>query len=553
MKTNRVRPAAADNKESTSTKTNLRMKALLCCVFFAALACFAVLPQAPAACAEGCDLFDDNTFLGDFALNSNVHGTGFSNTAIGAIALSSNTTGVNNTAAGAYALHNNISGAANTAIGTGSLEGSVDAQGNPTATGSYNTAAGFQSLLLNRDGGYNVADGWQALASNGSGNFNTAIGASALSQNTTGFNNTATGINALFYSNAQNNTADGANALQRNTAGKENSAIGSEALFGSLDANGKPNSTGNFNTATGFQSLYSNQNGNGNVATGWQTLYSNKTGSSNTALGNTALSQNSSGNQNTATGVNALYYNNGSNNTAGGYAALQNNTTGTGNVALGYQAGLNLKTGANNIIIGTSVLGTATDANVTRIGNTTQKKTFIGGIYNKTVASGVSVIVNSSGQLGTVQSSARYKDDIKPMDKASEAILALKPVAFRYKEELDPDHIPQFGLIAEEVEKIDPDLVVRDEEGKVMTVRYDAVNAMLLNEFLKEHGQVRRLKMMLEQQKNVEAKLSEQNKTLQSILAQQQKQIDALTTTVQKASARIDLSDEAMRVVTNAR
>src|SRR5205823_12674463 len=114
----------------------------------------------------------------------------------------------------------------------------------------------------------------------------------------------------------------------------------------------------------------------------------------------------------------------------------------------------------------------------------------IGGIYNKTVASGVGVIVNSNGQIGTVQSSARYKDDIKPMDKASEAILALKPVTFRYKEELDPDKTPQFGLIAEEVEKNDPNLIVRDEDGKISTVRYEAVNAMLLNEFLKEHRRV---------------------------------------------------------------
>src|SRR5207248_3138607 len=148
------------------------------------------------------------------------------------------------------------------------------------------------------------------------------------------------------------------------------------------------------------------------------------------------------------------------------------------------------------------VLGKAGDANVTRIGKTTQAKTLIGGIYNRTVASGVGVIVNSSGQLGTVQSSARYKDDIKPMDKSSEAILALKPVTFRYKEELDPDKIPQFGLIAEEVEKIDPELVVRDEDGKVTTVRYEAVNAMLLNEFLKEHMRVQELQKQIQRSRS---------------------------------------------------
>jgi hypothetical protein len=175
---------------------------------------------------------------------------------------------------------------------------------------------------------------------------------------------------------------------------------------------------------------------------------------------------------------------------AGGQNALYNNTTGSNNLALGLSAGSNVTTGSNNIIIGANVVGNASDTNTTRIGNSTQKKTFIGGISGKTVANGVGVIINSSGQLGTVQSSARYKTAIKPMDQASEALLALKPVTFRYREELDPDKIPQFGLIAEELEKVDPDLIVRDEEGKVVTVRYEAVNAMLLNEFLKEHRKV---------------------------------------------------------------
>src|SRR5205807_8552071 len=150
----------------------------------------------------------------------------------------------------------------------------------------------------------------------------------------------------------------------------------------------------------------------------------------------------------------------------------------------------NLGGGSNNIYIGASVVGNSADDNSARIGATTRTKTFIGGIAGKTVSNSTAVYINASGQLGTVQSSARYKDDIKPMDKTSGAILALKPVSFRYKEELDPDHVPQFGLIAEEVEKVNPDLVVRDEDGKVMTARYDAVNAMLLNESLKQHHNV---------------------------------------------------------------
>ena len=176
----------------------------------------------------------------------------------------------------------------------------------------------------------------------------------------------------------------------------------------------------------------------------------------------------------------------GSDNTAIGPGALQGNGTGNFNIALGYQAGGNLTTGDFNIAIGN--LGVAGESRRIRIGTRgTQKRTFIAGISGATVPNGVGVIVNSNGQLGTVVSSERFKDEIKPMDKASEAILALKPVTFRYKQKLDPEGIPQFGLVAEDVAKVNPDLVVRDDQGKVYTVRYEAVNAMLLNKFLKEH------------------------------------------------------------------
>jgi len=199
---------------------------------------------------------------------------------------------------------------------------------------------------------------------------------------------------------------------------------------------------------------------------------------------------------------------------------------------LGSNAGINLTTGSNNIDIGAP--GVAAEANTIRIGKSgTQKKTFIAGIRGVTVANGVGVIVGTTGQLGTVVSSARFKEAIKPMDKASETILALKPVTFRYKEDLDPDKIPQFGLIAEEVEKVNPDLVVRGEDGKVMTVRYEAVNAMLLNEFLKNYR--------IDQDQG--RKLQEQETTiaqLKTVVTQQQKQIEALTDGLHKAVAQID-------------
>src|SRR5438067_1129219 len=347
------------------------------------------------------------------------------------------------------------------------------------------------------DGGYpngNTAEGNYALADLSSGANNTAVGAGALFSDFTGNNNTALGEEALFYNTASSNTATGYQALFSNRSGTENTATGVEALSN--------NTTGSQNTAIGVRALHLNSTANGNTAACWEAISRNTTGNDNTATGFEALYNNTIGTDNTAGGFQALFKNTtGNNNTASGKGALANNTTGGNNVALGLGAGSNLTTGSNNIIIGTNVVGNSSDAYITRIGSSTQKKTFIGGISGKTVANGVGVIINGNGQLGTVQSSARYKTAIKPMDKASEALLALKPVTFRYKEELDPDKIPQFGLIAEEVEKIDSDLVVRDEEGKVSTVRYEAVNAMLLNEFLKEHRKVQEQAATIEEMK----------------------------------------------------
>jgi hypothetical protein len=185
---------------------------------------------------------------------------------------------------------------------------------------------------------------------------------------------------------------------------------------------------------------------------------------------------------------------------------------------LGNAAGTNNITGSNNIYIGNP--GTHTDSSRIRIGTPgTQTKTFIAGISGATVPDGVGVIVGSNGQLGTIVSSERFKDEIKPMDKASEAILSLKPVSFRYKKELDPKGIPQFGLVAEDVAKADPDLVARDDNGKPYTVRYEAVNAMLLNEFVKEHR-----------------KVEEQ----QATIAKQERQINDLTASLQAVSDRVD-------------
>ena len=206
----------------------------------------------------------------------------------------------------------------------------------------------------------------------------------------------------------------------------------------------------------------------------------------------------------------------GTNNTACGVSALSNNTTGSSNIALGASAGSNLTKGSNNIDIGG--LGVAGESDTIRLGKAgVQTATFITGIRGATVAGGVSVMVDGVGHLGTITSSARYKDAIKPMDKASEAILSLKPVTFRYKKDLDPNAIPQFGLVAEQVEKVNPDLVARDEEGKPYTVRYEAVNAMLLNEFLKEHRKVEELEAtVVAQQKDFKSQIAALTATLKA-------------------------------------
>ena len=335
--------------------------------------------------------------------------------------------------------------------------------------------------------------------------FNTFLGESALNNNTTGFNNTAIGYQAL-YSNTTNgaNTATGAYALRANTTGFYNTANGSDAL-GS-------NTTGTGNTATGATALLKNTTGNNNTANGGGALFKNTTGNNNTANGYQAFSKNTAGNSNTAIGD----------------GALQQNTNGSNNIALGSHAGFNLTTGSNNIDIGNQ--GDAGEANTTRIGTVgTQTATYVAGISGTAVV-GDAVVVDGNGQLGTVASSQRFKTEIRPMDKTSEAVLALKPVTFRYKKEFDPNGIPRFGLVAEEVEKVDPDLVARDHQGKPYTVRYEAVNAMLLNEFLKEHRTVQGLK---------------------AVVAQQQKQIEALASGLEKVSAQVELSKPASQTVLN--
>jgi Chaperone of endosialidase len=377
-------------------------------------------------------------------------------------------------------------------------------------TGSANTAVGWLSLFSNAGGSFNTATGAGSLLFN-TADDNTAFGAAALLFNTTGINNTAVGVAALLHNTiAQENTATGAFALFSNTEGSANTANGMQALIS--------NTIGSANTADGFQALYFNTTGNNNTANGYAALAFNTTGDSNTANGFEALFSNTTGIVNTANGAIALYSNTtGGFNTAYGVNALAFNTTGNNNIALGYAAGFDVTTADNVICIGANVAG----ANVSN-------SCYINNIFNATSSEGTAVLINSDGRLGTTTSSRRFKEEIKPMSKASEAILALKPVTFRYKKEIDPAGTTEFGLVAEEVEKVNPDLVVRDKEGKPYSVRYDQVNAMLLNEFLKEHRK---------------------NEEQEATISRQQKQIDALTEGLQKVSAQLEASKPAPRTV----
>ena len=316
------------------------------------------------------------------------------------------------------------------------------------------------------------------------------------------------------------NTAEGTNALNNLNTGQGNTAIGWFSLSSTTD--------GSFNTGVGAGTLALNM-GDQNTATGVAALLLNTTGSFNTANGALVLSNNTEGDFNTATGEAALFLNTtGNSNTATGAGALPNNTSGGGNIAVGADAGISVTTANNVICIGLP-------------GQNVSNSCYIGQIFGATSASGTAVFINSDGKLGTTTSSRRFKEGIKPMERASEALFALKPVTFHYKKQIDPAVISQFGLVAEDVEKVNPDLVVRDKEGKPYSVRYDQVNAMLLNEFLKEHRK----------NEEQEATITQLKKELQATAARQQEQIEALTAGLQKVSAQIELIKSAPRTVLN--
>jgi len=361
---------------------------------------------------------------------------------------------------------------------------------------NFTTKAGCEALQSNTTGTGNTGLGWRALFSNTIGNFNTGVGAGALS-----------------LSDADSNTALGAAALLLNTTGTLNTAVGTDGLAF--------NDTGSSNAANGAFALFNNISGNFNTANGVNALLDNITGSQNTAIGNSALSVNTA-----------------DNNTAVGSSALASNTTGTGNIGLGVLAG-------SAVIDATSVIAIGADA------ENVSNSCYIGQIYSNIQPQiGVDpdlVTISSSGRLGRANvSSRRYKHDIQRMDKASEAIYALKPVSFRYNKQYDATQTLAFGLIAEEVAEVNPDLVGRNREGQPESVRYEQINAMLLNEFLKEHRRVEQQDCKIQEQGTIIAELKSELKTLVTTVNEQASKL-------QKVSAQLQINNATAQSIAESR
>jgi trimeric autotransporter adhesin len=444
-----------------------------------------------------------NTFVGSQAGNMSMTGAG--NTGVGFGALSANTTGTNNLAVGTSVLISNTAGSYNTGVGGGVLFSNTTGSGN-SALGQYtlqantagggNTAVGNLALYSNTTGNYNSAVGYQALYANTTASGSSAFGYQALDSNATGDDNSAVGYQALTANTTGfSNTAVGRWALRANTTGGSNSAVGQSALA--------VNTTGSSNSAFGDLALYRNTAGFSNSAVGDHALYSNTTGAANSAVGTGALGSNTTAESNSAYGVSALgAHTTGNGSSAFGAQALLQHSSGSYNTAVGAGAGGNLVTGSYNLYLD-NLGGASTESNTIRIGNDGYHiATYVAGIYGKTSASGIAVYVNSSGQLGTTTSSRRYKEQIADMDAESDVLMNLRPVSFYYRPELDETHTRQYGLVAEEVAELAPELVVHDGMGAPQAVRYHFVNAMLLNEVQKQRRLVEEQKTTIGSQES---------------------------------------------------
>jgi post-segregation antitoxin (ccd killing protein) len=345
----------------------------------------------------------------------------------------------------------------NTAGGSGALVNVIVTPEPAAENGFDNTAFGFNALSLTTIGPNNTAIGSSALGSNTIGDANTATGAGALIRNTTGSANTATGVAALQQNNGDDNTAIGIIALRDNV-------------------------TGNANTAAGARALQLNISGSSNTAIGSGALTSNSTGGENTASGAGALHLNDNGRENTASGANALSSNiSRVRNTAVGHEGLSQ-STGNKNIGIGFKAGVALTVGNNNIYLG-SLGGDSVEYQTMRLGRA-QTRTFIAGVATASVDGAPVMIDTTTGQLGIATSSARFKQDVAPMGTRSEKVLDLRPVTFVYKD--DAHAVMHYGLIAEVVARVYPELVISTSAGEAQTVKYLELIPMLLNELQRQ-------------------------------------------------------------------
>ncbi len=396
-----------------------------------------------------------------------------------------------------------------TAMGTGALD--VVQRYESTNSGVYDTAAGFNAAFNNTTGNDNTAFGYQTLYSNGSGGGNTGVGSHAL-YHSIASGNTALGGYALYTSTSGlDNTALGYAALYTSHNGEDNTAVGFQALY----TNGGAGTDGNYNTALGALALFGNESGNNNVAAGYDALGTNTIGTGNAAVGYEAMHVNKSGADNSAVGTKALF-------------AL---TSGGHNVALGFEAGLNLKTGSNDIDIG-SPGGTSSESGAIRIGTLgTHTTAYLQGVYG-VGTSATPVFVDSSGQLTAPLSSERFKTDVVTMGEATQKLGELRPVTFHYK--TDANGTTQYGLVAEEVAQVYPELVIRGPEGRVDGVRYDQLAPMLLNEVQKERQRRGVLEIHLAAQ---EVTIRAQAQALQGQMAQ----LEELKRAVADLASRVGL------------
>jgi len=425
---------------------------------------------------------DSNAGFGTNTLQNNT--TGIDNTAVGADALVANTSGSENTAVGYNALLSNTIGINNTAVGSDALQNNT--------TGINNTAVGFNALIAGVGNQANVAVGSQALAAN-TADANVAVGTLALAANTTGVQNTAVGQATLRNNTIGTfNTAVGYQALNANTTGVSNTAVGNGALIANVTNSDNvavgslalASNMADANVAVGLRALAFNTTGIQNTALGTETLANNTIGTFNTAVGYQVLNANTTGINNTAVGNGALISATNSSNTAVGSLAGGNVTTGTSNVMVGASAGVGITTGSNNIIVGNATVFPAAQSNSTVIGNGSITSTTVFGIFGTAVGgTNAPVIVDNTGKLGTTVSSAVFKRNIEGMGIDSARIYALNPVKFIYKK--DTTDTLQYGLIAEEVAKVFPEMIINDADGKPFTVRYEFLSVLLLNEFKK--------------------------------------------------------------------